>query len=94
LPGDALCVLSSGGSMTKQELRYVRRIDRAVHKLIERLCREFPEEFVHDNTPTRERVLRIIDQIQLCTYMLRDGLKNRKMLASAKKFLKKYQSKV
>jgi len=80
--------------MTKQELRYVRRIDRAVGKLIERLGKEFPEEFVYDNTPTRERVLRIIDQIQLCTYMLRDGLKTRKFIASAKRFLKKHQNKV
>lgn len=80
--------------MTKQELKYVRKIDKAVHKLIERFSEEFPEEFVYDNTPARERILEITDQIKLCTYMLRSGLKNRKMLVSAKKFLKKYQNKV
>lgn len=79
--------------MTKQELSFVKKIYKSKQKLIKTLCDIYPNDFVYDNTKIRERIFRIIDEIDYSIYMLNKGLENRKIIKKANTLLKKVQKK-
>lgn len=77
--------------MNKTELKYVDKIDKICHKLINALCDEFPEKLVHSMTKTHMRVFTIIDEIQLCTHMLRSGIETKKNLKKIMRLVNKHK---
>lgn len=76
--------------MNKQELAQVRKLRKLKYELINRLCIDYKEDFVATNSKKRERILNIIHKMELCLYMLEQGLENRKMLNSCRELIKKY----